>query len=639
MRPRLQGQGTVYGAELICAGVEAVPCAVQAEVGRFSAVTLSGASSLPESEERSELGELPDLRDLRAALRPPDLPLPYPGDVLAAACRVSDLIHAERYGDARRLAEAFRDRPADPAHRLTLLGAALRGAVLMADGEQIDRDTTDMVTLLTRSGHRELAGALIAVLLDRGPLQGRAAPADPPAVDPAGPAGPAGTAGPDASVRRGRRRGRQVPPRPEMLALARGLSLTGPGEVRGAEIDPRRTVARLRAALDAVPVVREQLPGDPETQLRVALAQALELAGERAAATTQALDALERLEQTDADAGGALPDPLRLATAARTVLARTLGTERPLHAARHALDALAALHEVDDPPLRVGLITHLLQAFMAAGAIDHASLTAGRLASLQRTVQREALRTGPLLAVAAQRVQAERYDAAWVPLERARRIARDHRDHRSCLEAARLAASIHERTGDHPAALHELGLLAAQARWLADDLATARPERAQLVSTELKARALVLRRALDLGRTAMVHEAAAAIEHRARPEGGRPLLPPELLWDHRVDARVARFIAAGEASGRQEEGATLADCDRRRREALQIVDEAPAGHDARARYWAAYIDDRHAQMLADRGKRTAALRAARRARDGWEHLGRADDVARAEVLITQLDEA
>ncbi|MGP5640426.1 hypothetical protein ACTXO9_11810 [Brachybacterium tyrofermentans] len=574
--------------------------------------------------------------------------MPYPRDVLAAACRVSDLIHAERYGDARRLADAFRDRPADPAHRLSLLGAALRGAVLMADAEQIDRDTTDMVRLLNRSGHRELAGALVAVLLERGPLHGlhgRAAPADPAGVGPADLADPAGSAdapGPSAPARRGRRRGQQMPPRPEMLALARGLSLTtlpGPGEIRGSEIDPRRTVARLRAALDAVPAVRAQLPGDPETQLRVGLARALELVGDRAAATTQALDALERLEQADADAGGSLPDPLRLATAARTVLARTLGTERPLQGARHALDALAALHEVDDPPLRVGLITHLLQAFMAAGAIDHASLTSGRLASLQRTVQRESLRTGPLLAVAAQRVQAERYDAAWVPLQRARRIARDHRDHRSCLEAARLAASIHERTGDHPAALHELGLLAAEARWLADDLATARPERAQLVSTELSAQALVLRRALDLGRTAMVHEAAAAIEHRARPEGGRPLLPPELLWDHRVDARVARFIAAGEACGRQEEGATLADCDRRRREALQIVDEAPAGHDARARYWAAYIDDRHAQMLADRGKRTAALRAARRARAGWEHLGRADDVARAEVLITQLDEA
>ncbi|MGO3313929.1 MAG: hypothetical protein ACTIMA_09175 [Brachybacterium tyrofermentans] len=591
-------------------------------------MTISGASSLPESEERPELGELPDLHDLRGALRPPELPLPYPRDVLAAAGRVSDLIHAERYGDARRLAEAFRDRPADPAHRLALLGAALRGAVLTADGEQIDRDTGDIVTILKRSGHRELAGALVAELLARGPRQGRTPPAGPSGHGPSEP--------------RGRRRGEQLQPRPEMKALVRGLARTalpGPGEIRGAEVDPRRAVAQLRAALDAVPVVREQLPGDPETQLRVGLAQALELMGDRASATSQALDALERIEQADADAGGARPDPLRLATAARTVLARTLGTERPLQAARHALDALDALHEVDDPPLRVGLITHLLQAFMAAGAIDHASLTAGRLASLQRTVQRESLRTGPLLAVAAQRVQAERYDAAWVPLGRARRIARDHRDHRSCLEAARLAASIHERVGDHPGALHELGLLAAEARWLADDLATARPERAQLVSTELSAQALVLRRALDLGHTAMVHEAAAAIEHRARPEGGRPLLPPELLWDHRVDARVARFIAAGEASGRQEEGATLADCDRRRREALQIVDEAPAGHDARARYWAAYIDDRHAQMLADRGKRTAALRAARRARDGWEHLGRADDVTRTEALIAQLDEA
>lgn len=596
-------------------------------------MTFSGASSLPDSEERPELGESPDLRDLRGALRPPELPLPFPHDVLEAAYRVSDLIRTERYGDARRLAAAFRGRPADPRHRLALLGAALRGAVLTADGEQIERDTTDIVTMLKRSGHRELAGALVAVLLERGPLRGRT---DAAAGSPAAPVDPTASAG------RGRRRGEQVQPRPEMLALVRGLAATAlpaPGETRNGETDPRRAAARLRVALDALPVVREQLPGDPGTQLRVGLAQALELMGDQKAATTAALDALERIEQSDADAESPLPDPLRLATAAHTVLARTLGIERPLQAARHALDALAALHEVDDPPLRVGLITHLLQAFMAAGAIDHASFTAGRLASLQRTVQREALRTGPLLAVAAQRVQAERYDAAWVPLDHARRIARDHRDHRSCLEVARLAASIHERTGDHPAALAELGLLAAEARWLADDLATTRPERARFVSTELSARALLLRRALDLGRTALVDDAAAAIEHRARPEGGRPLLPPELLWDHRVDARVARFIAAGEALARQEEGATLDVCDHRRREALQIIDQVPAGHDARARYWAAYVDDRHAQMLAGRGKRTAALRAARRARDSWVHLGMEDDVARAEALIAQLDGA
>src|SRR5690625_6177605 len=80
--------------------------------------------------------------------------------------------------------------------------------------------------------------------------------------------------------------------------------------------------------------------------------------------------------------------------------------------------------------------------------------------------------------------------------------------------------------------------MAADARWLADDLATVTAQRPALVRTELEARALVMRRALDLGETAVAQAAAELIDRRAGSEQGTPGLSPELLWDHRVDARV-----------------------------------------------------------------------------------------------------
>src|SRR5699024_11530169 len=102
------------------------------------------------------------------------------------------------------------------------------------------------------------------------------------------------------------------------------------------------------------------------------------------------------------------PHPQRLATAAHAVLARTLGIERPLQAVHHALEALDAMPGIEDPPLRIGRITSLLQALMAAGATREASFTAGRLASLQRTLGRDAPRIAPPLAEPAPRAQAGR---------------------------------------------------------------------------------------------------------------------------------------------------------------------------------------------------------------------------------------
>lgn len=599
---------------------------------------ISGASSLP-GPGGDEVGSgLPDLGRFRVALRPAELPLPHPGNVHEAAHRASDLLHAEHPRQARRLVEEFRRAPAAPADRFHLLRTALHGAMLSADSSQLRDDTADLVSLLRRQGCSEHAAAMLIVLLEQEP-----------AVQGTRPQGAAaqgtrleGTASRSRAVLetapapRGRRRGQAPQASAEMLVVMRALtrsSLPGP---RAAATDPRRDAARLRAALSVLPEVRERMLVDPERELRLYLAQSLEGAGDLAGATTAALDLLEQIELAEADADGPLGDPARTLIGAHAVLARTLGIEHPLQAVHHALEALEALHEIEDPPLRVGLITALLRALIAAGATTHASFTAGRLLSLQRTLRRESLRVEPLLAVASQRIQAERYDAARVPLEQARAIAREQRDQHGLLEAARLAASIHERRGDQAASLRELRTLAIAARRLADDLGTPAAARSELIRTELEASALVLRRALDLERLEPVIASARSIERRTRPAGGRPVLPPELLWDHRVDARVGLFIATGDALARGVTGVEEQDCELRRREAMQAIDEMPPGHDARARYWATYLDDRHAHLLAARGERVQALRAARRAREGWAQLGRDEDVTRLDALQEQL---
>ena len=570
----------------------------------------SGAASLPVPGDDRAGRDLPVPEQLRIALRPAELPLARPRDVAQAAARVSDLISAGRLVEARRLAEEFRRRTARPADRAALLRAALRGALRSSDASQVESDAADLVSLYHRSGRTEQAAAVVHVLLERGPI------AEAPSVH-------------------GRRRGEAARASAPMLAVVRALeqsALPGPDGAAGGTVDPRRAVARLRAALAALPTVRGALLEDPEQELRLRLAQALEAVGDTDGATGQALDVLELCESRAAEGGPTGPDPFRLETGAHAVLSRTLARERPVPAIHHSLAALGVLAEVDDPPLRISLITSLLQALMAAGATDLAGFTAGRLLSLQRTVAQDALRIAPLLAVAAQRVQAERHEAAWVPLEQARALARELRDHRSLLEAARLAARIHERTGEQAAALGELQRLAAAARWLVDDLDTPRGERAERLRTELNANALAMRRALDLGRTGAVHVAAREIERRTRPDAGGDL-PDELLWDHLVDARMGVLIAAGDALVRGAEGVDEAGYERCRREALEAIGRMPEGHDERARYWAAYLDDRHAELLARRGEAGPARRAARRARDAYAALGREEDSARVAQLL------
>ena len=590
-------------------------------LGKFCAVITPGASSLPGPDSDMVGHDLPDLGRLRAALRPAELPLPHPRSVLEAAHRASDLLHAEHARDAARLVEEFRTAQAPSSHRFHLLRAGLHAALLSADPARIERALTPIVSLLHRQGFTSQAAATVSVLLERWPSE-RGAP----------------SAAREALSRSGvgRRRGRTPEAPPEMLVVVRALEWPALAAPRRAVTDPRRDAARLRAALSALPAVREQLLVDPERELRVRLAQALEGAGDPAAATTAALDLLELVDEQQVESEQPVADPLRTVIAAHAVLARTLFRERPLPAVHHALEALESLHDVEDPPLRIGLITSLLQALMAAGATSQASFTAGRLASLQRTLRRDSLRIAPLLAVAAQRVQAERYDAAQVPLEQARAIAREQRDHHALMEASRLAASIHERRGDHASSLVELRQMASHARWLADDLETPTSAQGELIRTELEANALMMRRALDLGRLDPVTAAVRAIERRTRQGGAGAGLPAEFLWDHRVDARVGLFIATGDAHAREVPGVSAEDCELRRREAMQAIDEMPAGHDQRARYWATYLDDRHAHLLAARGETGRAKKAARRAREGWQRLGMEEDAARVAALQAAL---
>ncbi|WP_232820140.1 hypothetical protein [Brachybacterium sp. YJGR34] len=577
----------------------------------------SGAASLPEARGAADGADLPDLDRLRVVLRPAELPLRRPRDVREAAGRVRDLVHSGRHREARALAEAFRTLPADPPDRLALLRAALHGALLLAEEDGVRHDAADIVSLLRRSGRPEQAAAVVEVLL-----------ADRP---------PAG--GPSAEAAQGRRRGRAPQAGPEMLLVTRALEqiwLLGSEGSGQAATDLRGVVARLRAALAALPAVRGALLVDPEAELLLRLAQSLEGLGDGTGATTAALDALERIEQQGAEAGAPGEDPARIELAAHAVLARALGAEHPHQAVQHALAALDALPGIEDPPLRVGLITALLQALVTAGAHEQARYTADRLASLQRTVERDDLRTAPLLAVAAQRVHAGRVEAAQGPLEQARALARAQRDHRALMEAARLGAGLHERTGDRAAALVELRRLAAEARHLVDDLATPAAALGPLMRTELEANALAMRRALDLGRLDTVAASVRAIERRTRRDVGRPRLPVEFLWDHRVDARVGLFIATGDALLRGVEGVDEALWEARRRSAQQAVEESPPGHAARARYWTAYLEDRHAHQLAEHGLVEEARAAALRAREGWRGLGRGDDLARTEALLRRL---
>lgn len=559
---------------------------------------VAGADRVPELAGWNDQAFVPDMDELRVALRPPELPLPAPRTLLEAAHRVRDLTHAERLREASALAAAASELPGTAADAAQLAAAHLTVLAAIGTDEQIDQAAAELAGATRRAGHGAQAEAVVSVLAERGVVR-------------------------LPQPRRGRRHLQDAGIAPELLAVVRALDL--PTHVRrgrdadadAAQVeateDPRRRLREVRAALDALESVRDQVLGDVRPVLELRCAQALEALGRGSQAVTAALDALEHLEEQQEHAG----DPHRVAVAARAVLARTLSASRPAEAVRHAVDALGMLHHTEDPPLRIGIITDLLNALVATGLEPHTSFTAGRLASLQRALRRDDLRIAPLLAVAAQRLRAQRPEAAEAVLAEVRRIARDLRDRHASLETARLAAMAREARGDARGALAQLRQVAADAHWLCDDLATPASQRGGLLRTELEAQALVMRRALDLGQTSLARSAARAVERRTRPDGGRPLLSAPLLWDHRVDARIGELVAVAAALAAGDGAVTPADIDRLDAEAAQVIELVPDGHAPRAAYWRAYLAEQRALARERADDGAGALEAAQEAVELW----------------------
>lgn len=584
------------------------------------AVSSNPASAPPAASMDLDTDPAPSLDELRAVLRPADLPLPRPLTMLEAAGRVMDLLHAGRRQQAQRLAETAAALPGEDGGRIALSRARLAVARAGRRRDHIAETAGALVDALHRAGHRQEAAATAAMLAEIEPLlrpetqgaPGQAAP------DRTAPAERAGTA------RRSRHR---TTIDGQVLAVVRGLLVPAPSP----QVEPRRQLARLQTALQAAPAVATTMSTDPRPLLQLRLAQMLDGAGQPGPATTAALDALEAAEEAGLSHGAPV-DPERVVASAHAVLARTLRPSLPVQAARHATEALARLGEIDDPPLRIGLITDLLQALAAAGLPEHATATAERLHSLLRTLPETGQRIVPLLAVASQRIDAGQLPAALAAVDEARSIARDHRDRRGLLECARLAASAHQRTGDAQAQLRELRAMAAQARWLTDDLATPRHERGPLLAAELGAQALIVRRCLAQTDRGGAEAAAAQILRRTGQQAGTPLLPAPLLWDHRVDALVGRLLAlrcdveqarartagaggpvgasagapgvtsaspSADGAGPTPERAQPLDRTEdaaRHRQVEQAIAEAPAGHEERAQYWREYLAERDAAL-------------------------------------------
>lgn len=601
---------------------------------------------------------VPSMARLREALRGPATPLPPPRGVRDAAVRVRDLVHAERFAEALYVAESFRGEPAPPSDSLELLRAQLAASLAahehvagedpmsMQDQVALQGLVRDMVQTIEAAGAPEQARATLEVLEAhlRGVVAARSGSvaarsgASGPRSDPSAMRPDTSSAAPATRSGHGRHRIRRAEDEmpPGLLAVVGCLELPRP-----AAVDAEQRA--LREALVALPELQVALVDDPGPLLAVRYAQDLEAIGWLPEATRLALDVLDEVPRLQAREGG-FADAARVVVSAHAVLASTLLEENPLGAVGHALAALEGLRDVEDPPLRIGLITELLHALVRCDLQDQATFTAGRLASLTRTLPHDEQRIEPLLAVGAQRVAARRYDGALVALTEVQSLSAQLRDRRSRLEATRLLARLHHEQGQGLEALDQLRLAAADARWIADDLFTPLAERPRFIRAELDAEALVLRHALDLQRPTEAAAASREVVRRVRSERGTGTLPDALLWDHEADARIGAMIAEGlraaadlqaAAGGNGDAGMRgTADAKARtpyekaRREAMAAVERVPEGHEARASYWGAYLEDRHAAMLAARGDRSRALKAARRAERAWRQLGREDDAVR-----------
>lgn len=577
-----------------------------------------------------DAAEVVTQEELRDALRPPDLPLPFPATVLEAAHRVIDLTSQGRLRAALAISESYAHEPAPLTERVELMRA--HAAALRADrrADEARAVLREMVSLMAGAGYRDHALAIVVLHRLARPSAGHGS----------------------ASSSRGGGRRRLVPPASlsevevdeAVLTVVRGLAHPVPS----ARSHPDACVleaeeGRMLSALHAFPEAGERILGAPEPLLRLRLAQVLQLQERHEEAVEQALIVLGDLEERERHEGEG--DVERSGTAAHAILAASLRDEDPRAAAGHAVTALRAMHDVDDPVRRVDLICELVQDLVLGDLPGHAAYATRRLSSLMRTLPDPSLRVQPLHVIAAERIAAGRPEQAREPLAEAARQARSGRDHRSLLRIHRLAAEGLRREGKAHEALESLRRAAAEARYLSDDLGAGADDRETFLRAELGLRADALRLALGAERPKDAAVEAHEILWRLDRTGGLSVLPREELWEHEVDARVGAMIAAAlQESLRpadQVPSKRVAQRARARRaelrdEARRAIAAAPTGVEDRRRYWEVYLEDRDAAMLELLGDRAGALRAAERARDGWAELGEDEHRARVEQQIERL---
>lgn len=615
----------------------------------------------------------PTLDDLRAALRPPALPLPHPTTVLGAAHRILDLSEQGRHREARVLSRVFAHEPAPMAERIELLRASALARRAEGRDEEAEQILREMVSLIDGAGYREHAkAAMLELGLMTAPApgdddggasaQGSVAAADAvPAGAPiaphsatdagsaSGPVAPAPSRPAPSRPARGRRRKDPLAQVTEddvdeaVLAVVQGLSRPIPPV--SAHLDESTLEAeewRMMTALEAYPEAASLILGDPDPLLRLRLAEVLVRRGRADEAVFQARTVLEELAEREGRRGTV--DVERSGTSAHTILAEALRDSAPALAASHAVVALIAMQDVDRPLPRIDLICELVEDLHRAGLRRETAFAARRLLSLLRTLPDPSDRVRALRVVAAERIHAGSPEEAIDLLAEARRIARADRDHRALLSIDRLSAEGLRLAGRPAEAIAALRRAATDARWLADDLGATRADRERFQRIELSVRGDVVRLALDVGLHDEAQGEAQGILVRLDRISGRPVLPASELWDHEVDARIGQMLAADLAAAARLDG-ERADKEAReeharlRDEARRVIAAAPEGAQERRGFWEVYLADRETEMLDRLGLGMAALVAARTALAGWEARGEAEHAARVAELVARLEHA
>lgn len=305
-----------------------------------------------------------------------------------------------------------------------------------------------------------------------------------------------------------------------------------------------------------------------------------------------------------------------------------------------------------------------IRANLEAGHIDTARAAADALAGRIDHLTLDHVRFHALSSLALAHLNDGRPDDALIPAGRARSLARQLGDLTGVWRAERIrahAASLQRRPHAEESAHREV---AALARRLADDLATESEVRTQAALSELESRSVLVRLGLSSGRFPFAEDHAMGILDRVRKARDAGDAPARDLWEYEVDARVARMIVAGmpDSRDRGRHRATIHTHERgrhrapshnatipltgeerrsaydiRRKEARAAVASAPETARNKALWWNAYVDDRHAYLLAANGRLKRALRVATRAKARWEELGESELAAQSAADIARLE--